>query len=232
MSAQIDIIYEDNHLIVINKPAGLPSQGDLTEDACAIDLVKDYIKNEYNKPGNVYVGLAHRIDRPVSGTLLLCKTSKALSRMMEQFRTQTIKKCYLAIVADPVENPFMHLEHYLYKDKSRNISRVVDARHRQAKRAEMDVEHVFSFKGHSLLKIFPVTGRSHQIRIQLSHVGLPIIGDVKYGGRRHSERRAICLHSHKISFQHPVTKEAMEITSLPYQHHWLDYGQLLARVHS
>ena len=230
MTNNIDILYEDNHLLLINKPSGLPSQGDLTNDACAIDLVKDYIKHVYNKPGNVYAGLVHRLDRPTSGCLMLCKTSKALSRMSEQFKKREIKKSYLAIVDRPVIETSMHLDHYLYKNRKKNHARVVPSSHHEAKHAVLDFELVMTFKGFSLLKIFPLTGRSHQIRVQLAHIGLPIVGDVKYGGRRHVERRAICLHSHSLSFTHPVTKEELSITSLPFQHHWRDYGEMLVRV--
>lgn len=230
MSANIDILYEDNHLLVLNKPAGVPSQGDLTNDPSALDLAKDYIKHKYNKPGNVYAGLAHRIDRPVSGTLLVCKTSKSLSRMMEQFRNRKVRKSYIAIVDNRVSWKQKHLSDYLMKDRKRNIARVVSASTRNAKHAELDAEVGFRFGGFTLLNIFPLTGRSHQIRVQLSNIGLPIVGDVKYGGSKHSEKRAICLHSHKLTVFHPVTGEEMTFSSLPYQHHWLDYGQLLARV--
>ena len=230
MSNTVDIVYEDNHLLIINKPAGMPSQLDLTEDACALDLAKDYIKHQYNKPGNVYAGLAHRIDRPVSGLLLLCKTSKSLSRMMEQFKKRMIKKTYLAVVDGQMSDEFLDLEDHLLKNSARNISKVVGPNIKGAKRAETTVAHVFSFGGHSLVKVYPRTGRSHQIRVQLAHAGLPIVGDVKYGGIRHSEKRAICLHSHELAFDHPVSKQALVIRSLPYQHHWLPYGQLLARV--
>lgn len=231
MAANIDILYEDNHLIVINKPAGLPSQSDLTEDACAIDLTKDYIKHKYNKPGNVYTSLVHRIDRPVSGVLMLCKTSKGMTRMTEQFKSRRIKKSYLVIVDRPFEEDKLHLKNYLLKDRRKNVSKVVTQYNDKAKHAEMHVEKLHSFGGFTLLKAMPVTGRSHQIRIQLAHIGFPIVGDVKYGGRRHTERRAICLHSHKLTFHHPISKEEITVQALPYQHHWLDYGQLLARVH-
>lgn len=230
MAANIDILYEDNHLLIINKPSGLPSQGDLTEDACAIDVAKDYIKHAYNKPGKVFCGLVHRLDRPTSGCLMLCKTSKALSRMSEQFKKREIKKCYLAIVDRPVADDKMRLENHLYKNRKKNHARVVPANHRDAKHALLEFERVMTFRGQSLLKVFPHTGRSHQIRVQLAHIGLPIVGDVKYGGRRHTDKRAICLHSHLLEFTHPVTQEKMVVKSIPYQYHWKAYGEMLMRV--
>ncbi len=230
MPANIDILFEDNHLLLINKPAGIPSQSDLTLDDSALDLAKSYIKKEYKKPGNVFVGLTHRLDRPVSGLLMLCKTSKALARMSQQFKNRTIEKSYLAIVDNIVEKQFYHLENYLIKDRKKNIARVVSKATKNAKHAEMYVEKMSAFGGATLLCIKPVTGRSHQIRVQLSSIGLPIIGDVKYGGNRHVNRRAICLHSHMLSFDHPVKKNRITIHCMPYQHHWNPFGQLLARI--
>ena len=230
MAANIDILYEDNHLIIINKPAGLPSQGDLTTDACAIDLVKDYIKKEYKKPGNVYAGLVHRIDRPVSGVLMLCKTSKALTRMSEQFKNRSIKKTYLAVTHKPFNHERRHLEHHLIKDRRRNISKVVHPRHKKGKHAELYVESVSKSDEYTLLRVSPITGRSHQIRVQLSAVGYPIVGDVKYRGQKHADRRGICLHSHELTFHHPTTKEEITVRCLPDQSHWRPYEQLLAHV--
>jgi 23S rRNA pseudouridine1911/1915/1917 synthase len=215
MAAKIDILYEDNHLLIINKPAGLPSQGDKTEDPSAIDLAAEYIKQEYNKPGNVYVGLAHRIDRPTSGALILCKTSKSLSRMGELFKKREIQKCYLALVQGHTTEQYFHLQDYLYKDKQKNISRVVTSKHKDSKLAELDGEALSYINGRTLLKIYPHTGRSHQIRVQLSNFGLPIVGDVKYGGPRHNDSRAISLHSHSLSFLHPVTKKPLVVESWP-----------------
>lgn len=227
MASNIDILFEDNHLLIVNKPAGIPSQSDLTQDVCILDLAKEYIKVNYNKPGNVYASLVHRIDRPVSGTLMLAKTSKAMTRMTAQFRERQIEKEYIAIVDRPVPEPHYHLEDYLLKNRKRNISRVVTPDKKDAKFAELHAQRGPSFAGFTLIKIQPKTGRSHQIRNQLAHVGLPIVGDVKYGGSRHTEKRAICLHSHSLTFAHPTTKEKMTVACLPYQHHWQDYGRLL-----
>lgn len=227
MASNIDILFEDNHLLIVNKPAGIPSQSDLTQDTCILDVAKDYIKVNYNKPGNVYASLVHRIDRPVSGTLMLAKTSKAMTRMTAQFRDRKIKKEYIAIVDQPVEKASYHLKDYLLKNRKRNISRVVPADFKDAKFAELMATRGPSFGRFTLMKIAPKTGRSHQIRNQLAHIGLPIVGDVKYGGSRHTEKRAICLHSHSLTFAHPTTKEEMTISCLPYQHHWQDYGRLL-----
>ncbi len=226
----IDILYEDNHLLIINKPAGLPSQSDLTEDICALDAAKSYIKNKYNKPGNVYASLAHRLDRPVSGVLMICRTSKAMTRMSEQFRSRKVTKTYLAIVNNQVPWTDVYLEDYVVKDRKRNRAKVVASQYPKAKHARMNVYRIHQFGGQTLLKACPITGRSHQIRVQLAHAGYPIIGDVKYGGIRHLEKRAICLHSHALTFQHPIKHHRMTITCLPYQHHWEAYGQLLARV--
>ena len=215
MAANIDILYEDNHLLIINKQAGLPSQGDITSDPCAIDLAIEYVRVTYHKPGNVYMGLAHRIDRPTSGALILCKTSKSLSRMSELFKKRAIKKCYLALVQGHTTEQSLHLENYLFKDKQRNISKIVGNNHHDSKHAVLDLEVVSKIKGRSLLKVFPHTGRSHQIRVQLANIGLPIIGDVKYGGPRFTNPRAICLHSHSLSFIHPVTKNELVVESWP-----------------
>lgn len=229
MTSNIHILYEDNHLLVVDKPSSIPSQQDLTTDTCILDMAKDYIKTRYNKPGNVFAGLAHRLDRPVSGIVVIGKTSKGLNRMMQFFRQRQVEKCYVAIVNGACTEQHMHLENYLYKDSKRNVSKVVK-KHPDAKLAIMDVECVATIGDHSLLKLYPFTGRSHQIRVQLAHVGLPIVGDVKYGGTRHDNRRAICLHSHKIAFPHPTTGEILKITSLPHEHHWLPFGTLVMRI--
>ena len=178
----IKVIYEDNHIIVVEKSPNIPSQSDKTGDIDMLTLVKNYIKEKYNKPGNVYLGLVHRLDRPVGGIMIFAKTSKAASRLSEQVRNKTFKKKYLAVVDGKVEKQQGTLEDYLYKDERNNISKVVKKEKRNSKLAKLDYEVLVydEVKNLSLLKINLYTGRHHQIRVQLSHFGHSIFGDQKY----------------------------------------------------
>ena len=207
------IIHEDNHLIVVNKRNGVPSQGDQSGDTPLTEHVKEYLKETYNKPGNVFTGLVHRIDRPVSGIVVLAKTSKALERMNKIFHDREVKKTYYAIVKNKPENPEGKLIHWLIKDGSRNVTKAHKKEVPNGLRSELDYKLIASLENYYLLEINPITGRSHQIRSQLAAIGSPIKGDVKYGFDRTNKDGSICLHARKISFLHPVSKEPVEFTA-------------------
>lgn len=212
---KVKVIYEDNHIIVVEKTPNIPSQADKTGDMDMLTLVKNYIKEKYNKPGNVYLGLVHRLDRPVGGVMVFAKTSKAASRLSEQVRTKSLKKTYLAVVDGKLENKTGVLEDYLYKDERNNISKVVKKEKKNAKLAKLDYE-VLKYnevKNLSLLKINLHTGRHHQIRVQLSNFGHSIFGDQKYGTR--GTGKQIALWAYKLKIQHPTTKQEMEFEDLP-----------------
>ena len=209
------IIYEDNHIIVVEKPVNIPSQGDKTGDVDMLAIIKDYIKEKYNKPGNVYLGLVHRLDRPVGGVMVFAKTSKAASRLSEEVRNKTFKKNYLVVVDGKMEQNCAQLEDYLWKDEKSNTSYVVRANKPNAKQAILDYE-VLKYDSDlnlSVLKVDLHTGRHHQIRVQLANSGHSIYGDAKYGGRGHGKQ--ICLWAYKLTIAHPTTKEEMTFTDLP-----------------
>ena len=211
----LNIIYEDNHIIVVEKIPNILSQDDETGDISMMKLVKDYLKEKYNKPGNVYLGLVHRLDRPVGGVIIFAKTSKAASRLSDEVRKKVFKKEYLTIVDGKFENDKGTLENYLYKDKKTNISYVVSKDKKQAKIAKLDYE-VLKYdrkKDLSILKINLYTGRHHQIRVQLSNINHSIYGDQKYGKR--GKNKQIALWAYKLTIIHPTKKEKMVFTSLP-----------------
>lgn len=215
---QLQVLFEDNHLIAINKPAGYLVQGDETGDATLADAVKHYIKLRYNKPGDVFLGVVHRLDRPVSGVLLYARTSKGLTRMNELFRNREIEKTYWAVVSEQPKDLEGQLVHYITKDKEKNRSKAFDFQSRRAtgtKRAELNYRLKARLGGHVLLEVQPKTGRPHQIRVQLSKIGLPIRGDVKYGAPATNRDGSIHLHSRSLSFIHPVKKERVTITAEP-----------------
>ena len=212
---KLKIIYEDNHIIVVEKKPNIPSQSDKTGDIDMLTLVKQYIKEKYNKPGNVYVGLVHRLDRPVGGLMVFAKTSKAASRLSNQVREKTIKKQYLAVVDGKFKENKGMLENYLYKDERNNVSKVVDKNKKVAKLAKLDYE-VLGYKPDknlSLVKIDLHTGRHHQIRVQLSNFGHSIFGDQKYGTR--GQGKQIALWAYNLQIEHPVSKEKMNFKLLP-----------------
>jgi len=211
----LKVIYEDNHIIVVEKTPNIPSQADKTGDMDMLTLVKNYIKEKYNKPGNVYLGLVHRLDRPVGGVMVFAKTSKAASRLSEQVRTKSLKKIYLAVVDGKVEKAKGTLEDYLYKDERNNISKVVNSNKKNAKLAKLDYE-VLKYnevKDLSLLKVNLHTGRHHQIRVQLANIGHSIYGDQKYGTR--GKGKQIALWAYSLTIIHPTTKEEMTFEDLP-----------------
>ena len=214
---KLEILYEDNHIIVVEKKPNIPSQGDKSGSIDLLTMVKEYIKEKYNKPGNVYVGLVHRLDRPVGGVMVFAKTSKAASRLSNQIREKTIKKTYLAVVDGSFkkENKKGVLEDYLYKDERNNISKVVKKDKKGSKYAKLDYE-VIDYKPDkdlSLLRINLHTGRHHQIRLQLANIGHSIFGDQKYGVR--GKGKQIALWAYRLEIEHPITKEKMKFEKYP-----------------
>lgn len=215
MLLETDILYEDNHIIIINKAANIPVQGDITGDLCLLDIVKEYIKIKYNKPGAVFLGLVHRIDRPISGIVLLAKTSKALTRLNEMFKTRNINKTYWAIVKNEVPAVKMLLCNYLKKNSTQNKSYIVKENTAGAAKAVLEYSLISKSDKYYLLEIILHTGRHHQIRAQLANIGCPIKGDIKYGFDRPNKDGSICLHSRKIEFIHPVTNKNISIIAAP-----------------
>ena len=211
----LKILFEDNHIIVVEKTPNIPSQSDKTGDIDMLTLVKQYIKEKYNKPGNVYLGLVHRLDRPVGGIMIFAKTSKAASRLSDEVREKVFKKKYLAVVDGKIEKTKGSLENYLYKDERNNMSKVVNKDKKNAKLAKLDYEVLFydEVKNLSLLKINLHTGRHHQIRVQLSNFGHSIFGDQKYGTR--GTGKQIALWAYELTIMHPITKEDMTFIDLP-----------------
>ena len=212
---KLKVIYEDNHIIVVEKIPNVPSQSDKTGDIDMLTMVKQYIKEKYNKPGNVYLGLVHRLDRPVGGIMIFAKTSKAASRLSDQVREKVFKKKYLAVVDGKIENKSGTLEDYLYKDERNNISKVVNKDKKNAKLAKLDYDVIKydEVKKLSLVKVNLYTGRHHQIRVQLSNFGHSIFGDQKYGTR--GQGKQIALWAYELTINHPITKEEMTFKDLP-----------------
>ena len=211
----LKVIYEDNHIIVVEKPANIPSQGDKTGNLDMLTIIKAYLKEKYNKPGNVYLGLVHRLDRPVGGVMVFAKTSKAASRLSEQVREKVFKKKYLVIVNGKFKEKKGTLKDYLLKNERLNKSRVVEEGTKNSKYAELDYEVLKYDKEQnlSLLKIDLHTGRHHQIRVQLSSRDHSIYGDAKYNGR--GSARQLYLWAYELTIQNVISKEEMTFTSIP-----------------
>lgn len=207
------ILYEDNHIIVVNKPSKLPVQGDKTGDNTLLDIGKDYIKKTYNKLGNVYLGLPHRIDRPVSGIVILSKTSKSLSRMTRLFREKNIKKIYWAIVKNKINQNSGELIHFLKKNRKLNKSFVGQEEQKGFLKSQLKYKLLKKLNNYFLYEIELITGRHHQIRVQLSEIGSPIKGDIKYNAKRTNKDGSINLHSRNIKFIHPIKKTEISITA-------------------
>lgn len=208
---QSQIIYEDNHLIIINKKVGQLVQNDKTGDASLLDLIKKFIKERDQKPGNVFLGLVHRIDRPTSGLVIYAKTSKALSRLTQMVKNREIKKTYWAIVPKERIPQSQKLVHYLKKNEKNNKAIVFPKPTEGAKQAILTYNIIKILDNYQLLEIDLETGRHHQIRAQLSKIGVPIKGDLKYGAPRSNPDGGISLHARKLEFIHPVTKENIEL---------------------
>ena len=212
---ELNVIYEDNHIIVVEKPVNIPSQGDKTGDIDMLTIVKRYIKEKYNKPGEVYLGLIHRLDRPVGGVMVFAKTSKAASRLSEQVREKIFKKKYLVIADGKFEKEKGILENYLLKNERLNTSRVVEEGTKNSKLAVLDYE-VLKYNEEidlSVVKVNLHTGRHHQIRLQFANINHSICGDQKYGTRGRGKQ--ICLWAYELTILHPITKEEMTFKVLP-----------------
>lgn len=210
----LEVLYEDNQVIVVNKPQNIPSQGDSSNDENMLDIVKNYIKEKYNKPGNVFVGLVHRLDRPTGGVMVFAKTSKSASRLSEQFKTDDVHKTYLAVVVGTPKEKSKRLVHYLRKNIRENKVEIVPQFTEGAKRAELNYEVLDSKNGYSLVRVELVTGRSHQIRVQMKAIGTPIYGDVKYGGEN-MPKGLLNLFATQLVFEHPTTKDKMRFIVYP-----------------
>jgi len=209
---KLNILYEDNHVIVVEKPVGILSQADVTQDMDMLTLIKQYIKEKYNKPGNVYLGLVHRLDRMVGGVMVFAKTSKAASRLSDQVRTRTIEKVYLAVVHGCTPKSQVLID-YLHKDSQQNMVQVVGKNDKDAKYAELSYQLIQFKDEFSLIKINLKTGRPHQIRVQLSHSGYPLYGDRRYG--KMNDRGDIALYANSLTFEHPTSKETLTFTITP-----------------
>lgn len=220
------ILFEDNHLLVVNKPSGLASQGDNTGDTHLLDVAKAYIKKQYNKPGDVFCGLIHRIDRPVSGVVVLAKTSKALARMNDIFKERAVQKTYWAVVKNKPMPEEAKLVHWLWRNNKNNVTKAFEKEGKDTQRAELDYKLLDFANGLCLLEVKPVTGRTHQIRSQLSAIKCPIKGDVKYGYSEPNPDRSIHLHARSLTFAHPTKGEAMEIVApVPNEAIWKNFEQ-------
>ena len=210
MKNKIEIIYEDNHLLVVNKPINIPVQEDSSKDKDLLSMLKDYIKEKYNKPGNVYLGLVHRLDRPVSGVMVFARTSKCASRLSEQIRVGKFNKIYYAVVENKIESSGI-LENKLLKDTKNNIVKVDPS----GKDAKLEFKKIKEKDNLTLIEIKLYTGRAHQIRVQLSYKGNPLYGDQKYNKNAHNHEQ-IALHAKTLEFYHPITNELLTFsTDLP-----------------
>ena len=217
----LNVVYEDNHLLIINKPAGVLVQGDSTGDKPLVDYGKDYIKEKYNKPGAVFLGVVHRLDRPVSGLVVFARTSKALERMNKIFKDRKVQKTYWAITKQKTRPEVGKLTHWLIKDTERNITKAYDEPVDGAKKAELNYRYMGTLNRHHLIEVKPITGRPHQIRVQLAAIGRPIRGDVKYGYNQPNPDGSIHLHARKLYFMHPVKKEPVEVVAgVPQTEFW------------
>lgn len=205
------VVYEDNHIIVVNKTSSEIVQGDKTGDIPLSETVKQYLKEKYQKPGNVFVGVAHRLDRPVSGLVVFAKTSKALSRLNEMFKNSEVKKTYWAIVKECPRELEGELVHYLVRNEKQNKSYAYDKEVPDSKKAILHYRLIARSQNYNLLEVDLKTGRHHQIRCQLAKMGCPIKGDLKYGFARSNSDGSICLHARRISFIHPVSKEQIDL---------------------
>lgn len=215
------VLYEDNHIIIVNKTCSEIVQGDKTGDKPLSEIVKEYLKEKYNKPGNVFCGVTHRLDRPTSGIVIFAKTSKALSRLNDMFKNKEINKIYWAIVKDTPKQTEATLKHYLVRNEKQNKSYAYDQEKPNSKLAILHYKLAARSDKYNLLEVNLETGRHHQIRCQLSKIGCPIKGDLKYGADHSNPDGGISLHARKISFIHPVSKLPLEVTApVPNDNLW------------
>ena len=215
------VVYEDNHIIVVNKTASEIVQADKTGDTPLSETVKQYLKEKYQKPGNVFLGVTHRLDRPVSGLVIFAKTSKALTRLNEMFRAGEVKKTYWAVVKNAPKESEGELVHFLVRNEKQNKSYAYDKEVPNSKKAVLDYRLIGRSDNYYLLEVDLKTGRHHQIRCQLAKMGCPIKGDLKYGSPRSNPDGSICLHARRVRFVHPVSKELIELKApLPAGNLW------------
>ncbi|SHN28492.1 23S rRNA pseudouridine1911/1915/1917 synthase [Cyclobacterium lianum] len=221
MKKPFNVIFEDNHLLVVNKSAGILVQGDKTGDKTLTDYCKDYIAHKYQKPGAVFLHPVHRLDRPVSGIVVFARTSKALERMTALFRKRDIHKVYWAIVKKKPREEMAKLTHWLVKDNDKNVSKAFEREVADSKKSETNYKRMGKLNDHWLLELRPVTGRPHQLRVQLAAMGCPIRGDVKYGFSKANPDLSINLHAFHLVFNHPVKKEKLFLrAALPEDQFW------------
>lgn len=221
------ILYEDNHIIVVNKAAGEIVQGDKTGDESLCESLKKFLKEKYNKPGNVFVGLPHRLDRPVSGVVVFAKTSKALERLNEMFRNGNVKKIYWAITKEAPQEHEAELSHWILRNEKKNKSFAYNKEVKGSKHALLHYRHIAASQNYNLIEVELKTGRHHQIRCQLSAIGCPIKGDLKYGAKRSNPDGSISLHARSVEFTHPVSKEHIKITApVPQEPLWQSFENL------
>ena len=224
----MEVLYEDNHVIIVNKRAGEIVQGDKTGDTPLSEIVKLYLKERFQKPGNVFLGVVHRLDRPVSGIVLFARTSKALSRLSEIFRTRAVRKTYWAIVGQQPPQDKGTLTHWLTRDERTNKARAYDHEVPGSKQAVLDYRVIACSDRYWLLEIDLHTGRHHQIRCQLAKMGCPVRGDLKYGAPRSNPDGSISLHARRITFEHPVSHQSIDITApVPDDRLWAAISQEL-----
>lgn len=217
----MEVVYEDNHIIIVNKTCREIVQGDKTGDTPLSEIVKEWLKAKYNKPGNVFIGVTHRLDRPVSGLVIFAKTSKALSRLNEMFRKGEVKKTYWAIVKNTPPQPQDTLVHYITRNEKNNKSTAHTTARSGGQRAELDYRLIATGDNYRLLEINLKTGRHHQIRCQLAKIGCPIKGDLKYGSERSNPDGGISLHARRVTFEHPVSHLTIDITApVPDERLW------------
>ncbi|MEM1136129.1 MAG: RluA family pseudouridine synthase [Bacteroidota bacterium] len=229
MMKAFDVIYEDNHIIVVNKASGILVQGDKTGDEPLSELVREYIRIKYKKPGNVFCGVVHRIDRPVSGLVILARTSKGLERMTKLFQEKKISKTYYALVENRPEQEEGRLIHWLVKDTRKNFTHAHEREVKNSKISDLAYKLTGKVSQQYLLEVKPGSGRPHQIRAQLAKMGCPIKGDVKYGFPNKNKDGNIHLHAHKLVFTHPIRKEPLTLTApLPKDQVWQQVKQLVS----
>ena len=225
---KIKVLYEDNHVIAVNKPAGVLVQGDKTGDESLAEMVKAYIKRQYDKPGEVFLGVVHRIDRPVSGVVLFARTSKALIRLNKTFADREVQKTYWAVVGKRPDPENGHLTHYLRKNQEKNKSRAFDKEVKYSKYCELSYKMLAGSDRYALLEVNPQTGRHHQIRVQLAKIGCVIKGDLKYGAPRSNNDASIHLHARQLNLEHPVKKEPLVIkASVPNESLWKTFEAMV-----
>jgi 23S rRNA pseudouridine1911/1915/1917 synthase len=219
----IPILYEDNHLLVVNKPANIPVQADSSGDPDVLTILKNHLKEKFNKPGDVFLGLVHRLDRPTQGVMVFARTSKAASRLSDQFRRRTVEKIYRAVVVGNAPDQG-ELHDFLWKDRDKNLVLVVESSHPDAKPASLSFKTLSKKSGLSLIEIELETGRSHQIRVQCANAGFPLWGDYRYGVSGQPQHRTMALLSYSLQFDHPTKKERMEFkVGMPDSEPWVGF---------